>query len=416
MKKKTRRFKIRYILFGLFVILFSVASVFMHFGGFNTGKHINPEEFSAYAKPVENITVPHSAKIIALGEATHGNVEFQKLKRDVFKQMIEHNGIRAFAIEGDYGGCEQVNRYIHGEQGTAKEAAAAIGFKIYQTDEMAELISYMRQYNESAPEGEDLRFYGFDMQRIHYNMKFLTEVCKKLKVDTTNLSKLVEGEGWSDQYDSTARNEILMQIKDEFISKNSPAQAIHFVDMLIQNSELKKQDNAEGGTLRDQFMAENVQWISQQEKQNGHESIFVTGHNSHVAKWGSFDSMGKILSNDPANQYYVIGTDFYKTKCNLPKRSSNKRTEQVFYSHDPLAKSAKLAGFDICWVDFKTVPENSELGKQANEYTYMGTLGESYSIMMRLLPPSYRIFQPPAQLYDSIIFVTDANPTTIFEQ
>lgn len=416
MKKKTRRFKIRYILFGLFVILFSVASVFMHFGGFNTGKHINPEEFSAYAKPVENITVPQSAKIIALGEATHGNVEFQKLKLDVFKQMIEHNGVRAFAIEGDYGGCEQVNRYIHGQQGTAKEAAAAIGFKIYQTDEMAELISYMRQYNESAPEGEDLRFYGFDMQRIHYNMKFLTEVCEELEVDTTNLSKLVEGEGWSEQYDSTARNEILMQIKDEFISKNSPAQAIHFVDMLIQNSELKKQDNAEGGTLRDQFMAENVQWISQQEKQNGHESIFVTGHNSHVAKWSSFDSMGKILSNDPANQYYVIGTDFYKTKCNLPKRSSNKRTEQVFYSHDPLAKTAKLAGFDICWVDFKTVPENSESGKQANEYTYMGTLGESYSIMMRLLLPSYRIFQPPAQLYDSMIFVTDANPTTILEQ
>ena len=35
---------------------------------------------------------------------------------------------------------------------------------------MAELISYMRQYNESALEGEDLRFYGFDMQRISYNM------------------------------------------------------------------------------------------------------------------------------------------------------------------------------------------------------------------------------------------------------
>ena len=414
--KKTRRFKIRYIVFGLLGVMALAALVFMRFGGFGTGENVNPEEFLAYAEPVENITVPESAKIIALGEATHGNAEFQQLKLEVFKLMVKNNGVRAFALEGDYGGCEQVNRYIHGGEGTAQEAAAAIGFSIYRTEEMAELISYMRQYNESALEGEDLRFYGFDMQRIHYNMKFLAEVCEELEVDTTNLSKLVEGEGWSDQYDSTARNEILMQIKDEFISKNSPAQAIHFVDMLIQNSELKKQDNAEGGTLRDQFMAENVQWISQQEKQNGHESIFVTGHNSHVAKWGSFDSMGKILSNDPANQYYVIGTDFYKTKCNLPKRSSNKRTEQVFYSHDPLAKTAKLSGFDICWVDFKTVPENSELGKQANEYTYMGTLGESYSIMMRLLPPSYRIFQPPAQLYDSMIFVTDANPTTILEQ
>ena len=68
------------------------------------------------------------------------------------------------------------------------------------------------------------------------------------------------------------------------------------------------------------------------------------------------------------------------------------------------------------WLDFTKVPENSELGRQASEYAYMGTLGESYSIIMRLLPPSYRMFQPPAELYDSMIFVTDANPTKILEE
>ena len=184
----------------------------------------------------------------------------------------------------------------------------------------------------------------------------------------------------------------------------------------MQHSELQTLTNADGATLRDQFMAENVQWILQQEQRNGHEKIFVTGHNSHVAYWGSSDSMGKLLSKDAANGYYVIGTDFYKTHCNMPTRSPEKRTIQVFYSHDPLAKAAKLAGFDICWLDFTKVPENSELGRQASEYTYMGTLGESYSIIMRLLPPSYRMFQPPAVLYDSMIFVTDANPTKILEE
>ena len=156
--KKTRRFKIRYIVFGLLGVMALAALVFMRFGGFGTGENVNPEEFLAYAEPVENITVPESAKIIALGEATHGNAEFQQLKLEVFKLMVKNNGVRAFALEGDYGGCEQVNRYIHGGEGTAQEAAAAIGFSIYRTEEMAELISYMRQYNESALEGEDLRF------------------------------------------------------------------------------------------------------------------------------------------------------------------------------------------------------------------------------------------------------------------
>ena len=108
--KKTRRFKIRYIVFGLLGVMALAALVFMRFGGFGTGENVNPEEFLAYAEPVENITVPESAKIIALGEATHGNAEFQQLKLEVFKLMVKNNGVRAFALEGDYGGCEQVDK------------------------------------------------------------------------------------------------------------------------------------------------------------------------------------------------------------------------------------------------------------------------------------------------------------------
>lgn len=223
----------------------------------------------------------------------------------------------------------------------------------------------------------------------------------------------MESGEWSSKFDDSARMEIITQVKEELKNKEDFAGAVHFADMLWQHCELQTLSAAEGGALRDRFMAENVQWILQQEQQRGHERIFVTGHNSHVAKWGSYDSMGKLLSCEPENGYYVIGTDFYRTRCNLPTRSSEKRTNQVFYSHDPLAKAAKLAGFDICWLDFSAVPENTELVKQISEYTYMGSLGEGYSIMMRLLPPSYRIFQPPSVLYDSMIFVSDANPTKV---
>lgn len=413
MKKRTKHFKIRHIVFGLLGVIVLAAFIFMHFGGFTTGNNADPEEFATYAQSVENITIPENAKIIALGEATHGNIEFQQLKLDIFKQMVEKYNVKAFVLEGDYGGCEQVNRYIHGGEGSSQEAAAAIGFTIYRTDEMAELISYMRQYNESAPEGEDLRFYGCDMQRTSYSFQFLNESCKELGVDTTILQKLMDGEDWSSEYDYLDRTQIITQVKNELMSKENSAGAIHFADMLLQYCELQTLTDSDGSTLRDKFMAENVQWILQQEQKLGYERIFVSGHNSHVAKWGSFDSMGKLLSNKIENSYYAIGTDFYRTECNMPTRSSTKRTNQVFYSHDPLAKAAKIAGFDVCWLNFANVPENSQLAEQISQYTYMGNLGESYSWLMRVLPPSYRMFQPPAVLYDSMIFVADANPTKI---
>lgn len=410
---KKRKFKIRYLLLGLLCFCIITALVFMRFGGFNTGDSLNQDEFKTYAQSIDKISVPKEANIIALGEATHGNVEFQKLKLDVFKKMIEENGVKAFAIEGDFGGCEKVNEYIHGADITAKDAIKAIGFKIYQTKEMEELITYMRQYNENAKDGEDLRFYGFDMQRVKHSMDLLIETCKSLNLEISNLQKLVNDNAWSSDYKSEDRIVVLNQVKSELENIENTTKAIHIVDLLIQNSKLQEVENADGGTLRDKYMAENVEWILAQEKLLGYENIFISGHNSHVAKWGSFDSMGKLLSINPSNNYYVIGTDFYKTKCNLP--SGNKRINKVFYSHDPLAKTAKLAGFDECWLDFSLISQDSELYEIASDYTYMGTLGESYSIMMRLLPPSYRMFQPPMELYDSMIFVSDATPIRIVE-
>ena len=172
-KKKKHTAIRRIVVICILAALVLIGAVFSHFGGFGTGESADPEEFAAYAGQISEITIPENTRIIALGEATHGNREFQQLKLDVFRIMVEQYGVRAFALEGDYGGCEAVNRYIHGGDGTAKEAAAAIGFAIYRTDEMEDLISWMRSYNETAAEGDDIRFYGFGLQSSDKNYIFI---------------------------------------------------------------------------------------------------------------------------------------------------------------------------------------------------------------------------------------------------
>ena len=71
-----------------------------------------------------------------------------------------------------------------------------------------------------------------------------------------------------------------------------------------------------------------------------------------------------------------------------------------------------LSNGDIYNADYE---EGTEIKRSAEAYTYMGTLGESYSIMNRFLPPSYRMFQPSTTLYDSMIYVSNASPTKIIE-
>ena len=72
------------------------------------------EGFDEVVTGIENIEIPEGVRIVALGEATHGNSEFQQLKREVFEILNEKHGIKALILEGDFGGCSLVNDYIQG--------------------------------------------------------------------------------------------------------------------------------------------------------------------------------------------------------------------------------------------------------------------------------------------------------------
>ena len=123
-------------------------------------------EVDSIAKNVENLTIPESAKVIALGEATHGNKEFQELRLEVLKYLVKRAKVRSFALEADWGEGMTINNYIHGGGGNAADIVKDLAFSIYRTKEMADLIEWMREYNETAAESEKLNFYGFDMQNL----------------------------------------------------------------------------------------------------------------------------------------------------------------------------------------------------------------------------------------------------------
>ena len=277
---------------------------------------------------------------------------------------------------------------------------------------------------QTAKDGDDLRFYGFDMQRWSYNLQYLIEACEKAGIDVTELKKLEDTEEQHSEYDVEQQSRVITEIKEELQKSDVKdiVQADHLADTLLQNISLGKVINSavEGNVLRDQLMAENVLWILSMEEQRGNSCIFISGHNGHIERFGNYGAgtrvMGNILSDELGDGYFAIGTDFYKTNCNLPK-NDGKRITHTFYSYDPLAKAAKKAGYDMSWLDFSKVPENSQLKEHITDHVSMGSLGEGYSaFFMSIFPQSYRVSQSPEKLYDGMIFVTDAHPIEILEE
>ena len=394
-----------------------IAGIYSRFGGFGTGDCADTEEFAKYAASVSELTVPDEVQIVALGEATHGNKEFQQLRLDVLQVLVEKYGVRAFALEGDFGGCEAINRYIHGEGGTAAEALSATGFAIYRTEEMENLVEWMRNYNASATQGDDLRFYGFDMEQRAYTYRYLLEALQKANIDTADFEKMWNSEAntYADGYTVEQRTEIITAVKEQLPPDD--VQAIHFADILLQNIELGKyiDDSAELNAQRDRMMAENTLWILQQEQARGNSRILISGHNNHIMQCENAGTpvLGSLLAENLGDGYFAIGTDFYKSVCNLPKPYTGKRITHTFYSYDPLAKASKKCGFDVSFLDFSKVSEDSALMEYLANNISMGSVGEYYSVLMNFVPRSYRVWRAPEDAYDAMIFVTDTAPIEI---
>lgn len=162
----------------LTLLAFLFVCILLYFGKLKFEElqaHREIKEVQAEMKPLSAEYIPENITILSIGEAAHGCKEMQELKLSVFKEMVEKRGFTAFALEADYGECAEINRFIQGGEGSAEEMVQKFAFPIYHTIEMAELISWMREWNESAPEEKKVRFYGFDMQDPEGSYTFLKE-------------------------------------------------------------------------------------------------------------------------------------------------------------------------------------------------------------------------------------------------
>ena len=382
-------------------------------------------EVDSVAKKVEDLTVPESAKVIALGEATHGNKEFQELRLEVLKHLIQSTKVRSFALEADWGEGMTINNYIHGGKGNATDIVKDLAFSIYRTKEMADLIEWMREYNETAPKSEKLNFYGFDMQNPDKDLKFITEFCKRSKILTdVDLEKSL--------LPITSENsdkilEILGKISDAMTEeyniigeqrKIAPyLQAVNVFGQSVEYYKTISKSPIESSTVRDKYMAENVQWIQEYEEELGRSQVFISGHDGHIAfSIPTYVNMGHNLHEHYSSAYFAVGTDFYNTSVNVPDFENNGvRTVANFCSADTLAYQAKYHDNKYL-LQFSDVDEqNEKVKKLINSPLNMGSLGEEYYFFMKLLPITYIIRETPANLYVAKIFLYDTMPIEILE-
>ena len=209
-------------------------------------------------------------------------------------------------------------------------------------------------------------------------------------------------------------NSLKEKIGDIDVSNADDRDAVFELNTVRQSMETFTKSDESIYTLRDSDMAGNIETVLNIEKKIGSGKLVIAAHDGHIAKIGNgYTSMGAVLSNDLKDAYYSIGTDFWKVTDNIKNFQKKNRSIQSFISADPFAAQARFAKDKQYLLDFSDIKEGSSLYSLINSPLRMGSLGEGYTWMMRIVQSSYRPKAMPSGLYDAMIFVYEGSPIEI---
>jgi erythromycin esterase-like protein len=102
------------------------------------------------------------ARVVELGEATHGTREFFQMKHRMVEFLASQKGFTIFSIEANMPEAYRLNDYVLNGVGDPKELLKGMYFWTWNTEEVLDMILWMREFNK-AGKGR-IEFTGFDMQ------------------------------------------------------------------------------------------------------------------------------------------------------------------------------------------------------------------------------------------------------------
>jgi erythromycin esterase len=278
--------------------------------------------------------VLQTVKYVGLGEATHGTREFFQVKHRMLEFLVKEMGFTIFAIEASYSGCQNINDYVLHGKGDAHTALASQGFWTWDTEEVIDMIEWMRTYNATVPEEKKVQFYGFDIQvnslggGIDRLQQYLKKVDRSLADSNVFLFQQLPVVDRKLSGDTAIRakgklSELLVNMlmrKPHYVlasSEKEYEQALHWGTVIAQlldaylmpSSDNRKKERE----WRDYYMAANFYDLVQK---NPDAKVVVWAHNGHISRNGDglvnggIKPFGSYLKDAYGDKYFPIGFAF----------------------------------------------------------------------------------------------------------
>jgi len=294
------------------------------------------------------------ARIVLLGEASHGTHEFYRERATITRRLIQEKGFTAVAVEADWPDAYRVNRYVLGRSREANGLESLADFKRFPTwmwrnRDVLDFVTWLRAHNESqSGDASAAGFYGLDLYSLHASMRASLKYLDRIDPESAQRARSryacfdhygedTQRYGYAAGFGlaKTCEDDVIAQLKDlhrraeNYLHRDGFVAEDEFF-FAEQNARLVKnaeryyrsmfQDRVSSWNLRDQHMAETLTALmAHLSRRRTQPKVVVWAHNSHLGDARATQmgesgelNVGQLIREHYGREAVLIGFSTYR--------------------------------------------------------------------------------------------------------
>ena len=131
------------------------------------------------------------ARIVLLGEATHGTSEFYRMRERISRELIVKKGFRFIAIEGDWPDAARVDHYVRHREYPPSEWTAFARFPtwMWRNNEVRDFVNWLRQHNAVTKLEARVAFHGLDLYSLYVSIRAVLNYLEQVDPEAAKVAR-----------------------------------------------------------------------------------------------------------------------------------------------------------------------------------------------------------------------------------
>lgn len=280
------------------------------------------------------------ARIVLLGEATHGTSEFYRMRARITEALIEEKGFNVVALEADWPDAARIDDYVRDRPPGTQEWNAFARFPtwMWRNHEFERFVTDLRERNTGRPEHQQVGVYGLDLYSLGTSIDAVLRFLDERDPDAAALARerydcLSPFEHNPAGYGKAAATGAYPECEDDVVAMLSDLLEERLSDLrdapdghrmmdAVQNARVVRnaeryyrsmyRGDLESWNLRDRHMADTLEHVL---VHRGIESkAVVWAHNSHIGDARATEmavrgehNLGQLVRQADGENTYSIG-------------------------------------------------------------------------------------------------------------